>query len=380
MRRADDADRVRPAQQHAVPGRGRGEPPLGGVLADFGEPRAEDDRRGHAELAALLHHVQAARRRDSHAGQVDPLPGQLGEVGHRGVAVDGRRRRVHDVHPALVAELPQVAQHGVARQPGAGRAGPDDQDRGRLQQRRKVRGGWAGRRRLRRGLRLRPRLRGPDDRAGVDGDRAALVGQNRVQVDLGEVGVSFEQGRGAADQLGHRVQRARGPAVASQDPAHRYFEQHGPRPVHRHRRGAQRHRRQQLDQAPAGSDHHHRAEDSIALEADEDLGVAGRHHLLDQQPPLAQAEPGRQRDEVGRGRAHLARLGQAQAHAADVALVHQVRADQLQRHGPGHRGGGGHRRRGVRAQRLRGLAHPGGSQPGGEFGGVQQHGQCSALR
>ena len=283
----DDTHAVRSHQHHAVARRRLDELVFAGPALgpQFREAGRHDHHGGHALLAALLEHA-------AHQGSSDGYYDQLGSLGQLG---DARVHGVPEYRTALRVDridgAPETAQLEVGDQhaPPLGRIRgcAHHGDAARSQQR--VQAGDVGR---------RPRAhldRLPDRDEGVHGDRPRPVDEQRVDVDLPDLGMV---GRHPAQRLQHvderlAVDRRRPAEGAQQLPGLYLLEQFGGVAVPQGSHG-EGHVTQGFGVDAAQAEHHHGSEETVVQKAGDELALTF-DHVLHQHPVERGVDRGRPR-------------------------------------------------------------------------------------
>ena len=180
-----------------------------------------------------------------------------------------------------------------------------------------------------------------DHDAHVRGGRVLRGGEDRVEVELGNLREVADELRDLHDDIGERLAVRGLPAAhAAQHLGRLDAVEHGQRVVAGRGRKPEGHVFQHLDEHPAEAERHELAERAVGDRADDDLGAALEHlldlHAFDLGVGLVLLGAGENgvvglRDLLGRLEAH--------EHAAGLGLMQNVGGDDLQHHREAHAGG-----------------------------------------
>ena len=323
--RVVDAVDVRPDEADAVLARRVDELLLELGLPGLGEAGRDHDRGADALVADLRDRVDDELGRDREDRDVDAVR-QVGDVGVDLLAEDLLRLRVDRVDLALEAAVDEVLHHRVADL-ALLLGGADHGDGPRVHQLvHRLEDLFLA-------VARRPLVGGVEvhDEARVDRDRAVLLREHRVEIDLGDLREVGHQLRDPLDHAGERVLvDARPAAHAAQHLGRADPVDHRARVVAGRRREPERHVAQDLDEDPAEAERDDGPERGIADGADQDLLALGQH-LLDLHAGdvgVGLVGLGVLHDRVVAG-AHLVGRSQPDQHALGLRLVEDVGRDDL---------------------------------------------------
>ena len=172
------------------------------------------------------------------------------------------------------------------------------------------------------------RLGRRDRNAGVDRDDAGLVGENRIEIDLADLGkIRCELRELDQEKSDGLFVRRRHVAVGLEDARHPGAGDQVARQRQIERRQRQRLVVDHLDRGAALAEDDDRTEGRIVGEADDELARLrphdhGKHgHAVDPRIGLGGARP---IEDLRRGLAHVLLGDEIEPHAADFRLVHDV--------------------------------------------------------
>jgi hypothetical protein len=288
--------------------------------------------RGDSSAAALLYDGSGLLGAYSEQRQVGRLGKRL-NVGKAGEAEVLAAARIHRVDTPLVPSVEDVLERRAAPARDIARRA-DDSHRLRSAHRSQIGHDAAFDRRL------APRVK-VEHHEGVDRDRTAVDDEQRVDVDLYDLGKGDGQMPDRHEDIRQRLPVHLGQtAEAAQKPLRADLPQELPRLGMVQRRDTQGDVLKRLRIHAAQAKGHDRPEGGVALHAHEELAVAGEH-LLHQHAVEVVAGP---HGDVAVGSAHCLGVANVQRDEPSLGLVPDVGADSLDHDrtvdGRGGRGGG----------------------------------------